>query len=199
VIQESGDPQEILLRYFQQAPASDPLSKMLYVDTKTYLVEDILTKVDRMSMLTSLEVRVPILDHLFVEWVAGLGPEWKLRGKQQKYLLRKLAERVGVPKSVLYRRKQGFALPLEHWMRNELKDLIHTTLLDSRTLQRGYFDPRGVRRLLDEHFSGRRDQSGRIWRLLVFELWHRNFLEGFRNLEGNVAESAVSVGGVAAE
>jgi asparagine synthase (glutamine-hydrolysing) len=193
-IAESGDPQEILLRYFEQAPAKDPVSQMLYVDTKTYLVEDILTKVDRMSMLTSLEVRVPILDHLFVEWVTGLGPEWKMRGSKQKYIFRKLAERVGVPKEVLYRPKQGFAMPLVHWMRNELREIILTTLLEPRTLQRGYFDPAGVRRLLDEHFSGRRDRSSAIWRLLIFELWHRNFLEGFNHVESSVPH-ALSVSG----
>ena len=117
---------------------------------------------------------------MLVEWVTGLPPEWKLRGNRQKYILRKLAERVGVPKEVLHRRKQGFALPLVHWIRNELKDLLLTVLLEPRTLQRGYFNPRGVRQLLDEHFQGRRVHSGRIWRLLMFELWHRNFLEGFR-------------------
>jgi asparagine synthase (glutamine-hydrolysing) len=182
----SGDPQDILLKYFEQAPAKDPISQTLYVDTKTYLVEDILTKVDRMSMLTSLEVRVPILDHLFVEWVTGLGPEWKMRNGQQKYIFRKLAERVGVPKEVLYRPKQGFALPLVHWMRNELRELILATLLDPRTLQRGYFDPAGVRRLLDEHFSGRRDRSSAIWRLLIFELWHRNFLESIYDVKSSL-------------
>jgi asparagine synthase (glutamine-hydrolysing) len=178
-IAESGDPQEILLRLFEAAPASDPISQMLYVDTKTYLVEDILTKVDRMSMLTSLEVRVPILDHLFVEWVTSLGPEWKMREGKQKYIFRKLAERVGVPREVLYRPKRGFALPLVHWTRNEMKELILGTLLDSRTLQRGYLDPKGVRHLLDEHFSGKRNHSGRVWRLLLFEMWHRNFLDRF--------------------
>ena len=178
-IAESGDPQEILLQLFARAPASDPISKMLYVDTKTYLVEDILTKVDRMSMLTSLEVRVPILDHTFVEWVTSLGPEWKMRDGKQKYIFRKLAERVGVPREVLYRPKRGFALPLVHWTRNEMKDLILGVLLDPCTLQRGYLDPKGVRHLLDEHMSGKRNHSGRVWRLLLFELWHRNFLGKF--------------------
>jgi asparagine synthase (glutamine-hydrolysing) len=194
-IAESGDPQDILLRYFEQAPATDPLSQTLYVDTKTYLVEDILTKVDRMSMLTSLEVRVPLLDHEFVEWVTALPPEWKMRGGQQKYILRKLAERVGVPKEVLYRRKQGFALPLVHWMRNEMRELIMTVLLEPRTLQRGYFDAAGVRRLLDEHFSGRRDRSSAIWRLLIFELWHRNFLEALPSSEPCSAEPLSVSGG----
>jgi len=172
-----GNPEDIMHGYFDRAPADDPISQMLYVDTKTYMVADILTKVDRMSMATSLEVRVPILDHLFVEWATGLPPQWKLRGRSQKYILRKLAERVGVPREALYRPKRGFALPLVHWMRNELKDMIITVLLEPKTMQRGYFSAEGVRQLLEEHFSGRRDQSGRIWRLLMFELWHRNYLE----------------------
>ncbi len=177
VLRETGDPQELMLRYFEQAPAQNPIDQMLYVDTKAYLAGDILTKVDRMSMATSLEVRVPMLDHVFVEWVTGLSTEWKVRNGQQKYILRKLAERVGVPRDALYRRKQGFAVPLVDWMRHELKDMILTVLTEPRTLQRGYFDPNGVRQLLDEHFRHRRDQSARIWRLLMLELWHRNFLE----------------------
>lgn len=180
VMAESGDPQNVMYRYFDEAPAKDPVSQMLYVDTKTYMVADILTKVDRMSMATSLEVRVPILDHAFVEWATALPVEWKIRGGHLKYILRKLAERIGVPREVLYRPKQGFAMPLVHWIRHELKDLILTVLLDSRTLERGYFEPRGVRQLLDEHFRGRRNHSGRIWRLLMFELWHRNYLERVR-------------------
>ncbi len=177
------NPQNILFRYFQEAPADDPVSQMLYVDTKTYMTADILTKVDRMSMAASLEVRAPILDHVFVEWATGLPPEWKLCGRKQKYILTKLAERVGVPKEALYRRKQGFALPLVHWIRNELKELLMTVLLEPRTLQRGYFNPDGVRRLLEEHFSGRRVHSQRIWRLLMFEMWHRNFLESFQSAD----------------
>jgi asparagine synthase (glutamine-hydrolysing) len=119
-----------------------------------------------------------------------------MRGEKQKYILTKLAERVGVPKEVLDRPKQGFALPLRHWMRNELKDLIMSVLLDSSTLQRGYFDPRGVRRLLDEHFQKRRDHSARIWRFLMFELWHRNFLANVRRMNaGARADQAASLRG----
>jgi asparagine synthase (glutamine-hydrolysing) len=173
-------PLQLVFDYFEKAPARDQLSQMLYVDTKTYLPGDILTKVDRMSMATSLEVRAPILDHVFVEWVTGLAPRWKLRRGMQKYLLRKLAERLGVPREVLYRPKQGFALPLSHWMRNELKALVLDVLLEPRTVQRGYFKATAVRQLLEEHFRGRRDQSHRIWQLLIFELWHRNFLEPLR-------------------
>ncbi len=177
----SAQPLKLFREYLDHAPAHDPLSRVLYLDSKTYLPGDILTKVDRMSMLTSLEARVPMLDHIFLEWVTSLTPEWKMRNGIQKYILRKLAERVGVPKEVLYRPKQGFALPLGHWMRNELKDLVLSVMLDPVTLQRGYFSPAGVRRLLDEHFQGRRDHSARIWRLFMFELWHRNFLESFQS------------------
>lgn len=176
-LQDIEDPQELMFRYFDRASAGDVLSRIQYVDTKTYLVEDILTKVDRMSMATSLEARSPLLDHVVVEWATGLTPDWKLRGSQQKYILRKLAERVGVPREVLYRPKRGFSLPLVRWMRNEMKDLILTVLTEPRTVQRGYFDPKGVQRLLDEHFSGRRDHADSIWRVLMFELWHRHFLE----------------------
>lgn len=82
---------------------------------------------------------------------------------------------------MLYRPKQGFTLPLVHWIKHELKDLIVSVLLDPKTLQRGYFEERGVRQLLDEHFRGRRNHFGRIWRLLIFELWHRNYLERIRS------------------
>ena len=107
VLRQDGDSGDAIRRYFSSSPARDLVSQLLYVDTKTYLVADILTKVDRMSMLNSLEVRVPILDHELVEWAAGLSSAWKLRGHQQKYLLLKLAERVGVPREALYRKKQG--------------------------------------------------------------------------------------------
>lgn len=183
IARNGGNPENVMHRYFDQAPAKDPVDKMMYVDTKTYMVGDILTKVDRMSMATSLEVRVPILDHLFVEWATGLPAEWKLRGGRQKYILRRLAERVGVPREALYRPKQGFALPLVYWIRHELKDLVLSVLLEPRTLQRGYFNPQGVRQLLDEHFRGHRDHSGGIWRLLILELWHRNFLERVRSTD----------------
>jgi asparagine synthase (glutamine-hydrolysing) len=131
-----------------------------------------------MSMLNSLEVRVPILDYELVEWAAGLSSAWKLRGRQLKYILLKLAERVGVPREALYRKKQGFALPLDHWMRHELKDML-MVLIEPRTLQRGYFESTGLRKLMDDHMHRGRTLSDHLWRLLMFELWHRNFLEKY--------------------
>ena len=178
VLGRSEDPGNVLRRYFTHSPAKDPVSQLLYVDTKTYMVADILTKVDRMSMLNSLEVRVPILDYELVEWAAGLSSAWKLRGRQLKYILLKLAERVGVPREALYRKKQGFALPLVHWMRHELKDML-TVLIEPRTLDRGYFAADGVRKVINDHLLRGRTNTGPLWRLLMFELWHRNFLEKY--------------------
>ena len=178
VLRHGDDPGNVLRRRFAAAPSKDPVSQILYVDTKTYMVDDILAKVDRMSMLNSLETRAPILDHVFVEWVTGLPPQWKLRGKEQKYILRKLAERIGVPREVLYRQKQGFSLPLVHWMRNELKDML-MMLLEPRSLERGYFLRRGVQAVMDDYTLRGRTNTGRLWRLLMFELWHRNFLEKY--------------------
>lgn len=170
-------PLAMLADYYDRAPARDALSRLMYLDSKTSLPGDMLVKVDRMSMATALEVRVPLLDHLFVEEVTRLPVTWKARHGGGKYLLRKLAERVGVPREVLDRPKQGFAMPLVHWMRRELREELPRLLLEPRTLDRGYFNPAGLRALLDEHFRGRRDHSQKIWLLLIFELWHRNFLE----------------------
>lgn len=171
------DPLSQWQRLYDDAPAKDRLSRLLYLDTKTYLNGDILTKVDRMSMATSLEVRVPMLDHEFVEWVTTLPVEWKFRAGARKHILKKLAERVGVPADVVHRRKQGFQLPLVEWMRGEEKEKYWNILLEPRTLQRGYFKPAVVQALIEEHVRGRRNRSGMLWRMLVLELWHRNFVE----------------------
>jgi asparagine synthase (glutamine-hydrolysing) len=171
-------PLEPFRAFLYGAPARNRLSQLQHLDIKTYLPGDILTKVDRMSMATSLEMRAPLLDHVFVEWVTQLTPRWKMRFGQPKYIFKKLAERLGVPREVLYRPKQGFAVPLAHWMRHELKDGMVGILLEPKTIQRGYFNALAVRELVHEHLRGRRDRSAEIWLLLVFELWHRNFLEG---------------------
>jgi len=170
------NPLGIFRNYVDKAPAKDPLGRILYLDTKTYLPGDILTKVDRMSMAASLEVRVPMLDHVFLEWVTSLTSEWKMGRERQKYILAKLAARLGVPGQVLHRPKQGFALPLVHWMRHECKDWVLTTLLEPATIQRGYFNEKGVRHLLNEFFAGRSNDPLPIWRLMMFELWQRHFL-----------------------
>jgi asparagine synthase (glutamine-hydrolysing) len=168
-------------RLYDGAPARDRLSRLLYLDTKTYLNSDILTKVDRMSMATSLEVRVPMLDHEFVEWVTSLPVDWKFRAGTRKHILKKLAERLGIPSALLHRKKQGFQMPLVEWMRSERKTQFWGVLLEPRTLQRGYFKPEVVRSLIEEHLRGRRNRSGLLWRMLVLELWQRNFMESRSN------------------
>jgi asparagine synthase (glutamine-hydrolysing) len=175
------DPLQAFRDYYDQTPGNpDGLSRLLYLDTKTYLAGDILTKVDRMSMATSLEVRVPLLDHELVEWVASLPTEWKFRGSTRKHLLKRLAERLGIPSALLHRPKQGFQLPLETWMRGALKEKLLDVLTEPRTLQRGYFRPSVVRTLVDEHVRGRRNRSGVLWKMLILEWWHRNYLENDR-------------------
>jgi len=183
-------------RYYDEAPASDVLSRLMYLDMKTYLTGDILTKVDRMSMATSLEVRVPMLDHEFVEWVSSLPVDWKFTAGTRKYILKKLAVRLGIPGELLHRRKQGFQLPLVDWMRSELKDQFLRILLEPRTLQRGYFRAQAVQQLVEEHLRGRRNRSGMLWRMLVLELWHRNFLESEANKKTYGTETMFSLNGV---
>jgi asparagine synthase (glutamine-hydrolysing) len=100
-----------------------------------------------------------------------------MRQGELKYIVKKLAERLGVPKKVLYRRKQGFAMPLVHWFRQNPSPALLEILLEPKTIQRGYFNEREIRRRLSEHRQGVRDRSAEIWQLLIFELWHRNFLE----------------------
>jgi len=175
-LQSDPSPLHSFSQYLNDAPASDSLSRILYLDSKTYLPGDILTKVDRMSMAASLEVRAPMIDHVFVEWVTALAPHWKMNKGGQKYILTKLALRVGVPEEVVHRPKRGFALPLVHWMRHELKHLAIALLLEKRTLERGYFNERGIRRLLNKFLLGHTDDYLELWRLMMFELWQRNFL-----------------------
>jgi asparagine synthase (glutamine-hydrolysing) len=178
-----ASPYEHFRQYLSNRSPSDPLSEVLYLDAKTYLAGDILTKVDRMSMATSLEVRAPLLDHEFAEWAAALSPNWKSRFGESKYILKKLGERIGVPRQVLYRTKKGFSLPLVHWFRQESGAGLLDLLLEPTTIQRGYFREDSLRRRVLEHRRGIRDRSWELWHLLVFELWHRNFLKSVNHAE----------------
>ncbi|HEX5030732.1 MAG TPA: asparagine synthase (glutamine-hydrolyzing) [Candidatus Eisenbacteria bacterium] len=154
----------------------DLLSRLQYLDTKVYLPEDILTKVDRMSMAHSLEVRAPLLDYTLIEYVASIPPALKLRDSVSKYLFRKMASRY-LPASVFEKPKQGFGVPTGAWFQQELRASARERLLDRRTLDRGYFRRRTVERVLDLHEAGQRDYGTWIWCLLVLEEWHRTFLD----------------------
>jgi asparagine synthase (glutamine-hydrolysing) len=134
---------------------------------KTYLVGDILTKVDRASMAHALEVRVPFLDVRFVEWMSGLPPELKLHDGEGKYLLKKAME-PHLPHDLMYRRKMGFAVPLAAWFRGPLRQRIRDELLQGPLADSGLFNRQYLQTLLDQHQSGLRDFSAPLWTLMMF-------------------------------
>tara|TARA_R110002096_G_scaffold309403_2_gene503949 strand:+ start:49831 stop:51717 length:1887 start_codon:yes stop_codon:yes gene_type:complete len=158
---------EIFNRHAQDAQTDDPLSLIQYLDIKTYLPGDILTKVDRASMAYSLEVRVPLLDHELVGWIATLPSNYKLRGSEGKYIFKKSLEGQ-LPNDILYRPKMGFAVPLASWFRNELRGKIKETVLSEQMLDSGYFEQSYLERLINDHQSGKRDYSASLWTLMMF-------------------------------
>jgi asparagine synthase (glutamine-hydrolysing) len=151
-------------------------AQMMAVDIETYLPEDILTKVDRMSMAHSIESRVPLLDNEVVEFAARLPASMKIRNGRLKHILKEAASGI-LPPQILARRKQGFGVPLAVWFRGGLRELFSDVLLSPRSRQRGYFEPRFIERLVREHITGRRDHTLRLWSLVVFELWHRQYID----------------------
>jgi asparagine synthase (glutamine-hydrolysing) len=154
----------------------DALARLQYFETQTYLPLDILTKVDRMTMAHSLEARPPLLDHHLVEAVFTLPSEYKLQGETQKRILKRAVQGL-VPDEILHRPKRGFGVPIRHWFRGPLRDAIIEVITSKRAQQRGWLDPRYVRALCDEHLSGRRDQSVRMWALLMLEKWCEAYLD----------------------
>jgi len=158
---------EVFRRYRQQAP-DHPLAMVQYLDLKTYLPGDILTKVDRASMAHALEVRVPILDHKLVEWMATLSPELKLQGREGKYVFKKALEPY-LPNDILYRPKMGFAVPLGSWFRGPLKQRVQQALLGDTLRETGWFNDAFLRHMVSQHQAGLRDYSAPIWALLMFE------------------------------
>jgi asparagine synthase (glutamine-hydrolysing) len=165
---------EFIARLFARSRGWDPLSRMLYFDTKTWLVDQLLIKADRMSMASSIELRVPFLDHRVVECAASIPSRYKLQPGQNKVVLKK-ALRGRLPACVLRRRKMGFPTPLESMFRKELFEYAHDLLLSPRTTARGYFNTLEVRRLLTEHRAARAANQREIWQLVVLEEWHRQF------------------------
>ncbi len=158
---------EVFRRHSANAPTDHPLSLVQYLDMKTYLVGDILTKVDRASMAHSLEVRVPLLDHQLVDWMSGLSPEQKLKGHEGKYIFKKALE-PHLPNDILYRKKMGFSIPLASWFRGPLRDKVREGLLGETMLSSGLFNESYLQELVDKHQSGARDYSAPIWTLLMF-------------------------------
>lgn len=167
---------EPVRKLFSAVKNESVLDQMLYIDTKTWLPDDLLIKADKMTMANSLELRVPLLDHRLLEFAASLPPHYKLKGFTMKYIWKKaLSKRV--PDAILKRKKAGFPVPYESWLRNEFRDEIRAILTDRRTIQRGYFQKAGVEQLINanvEHGT----YSKEIFSLVTLELWHRMFLDG---------------------
>ncbi|MFB3814499.1 MAG: asparagine synthase (glutamine-hydrolyzing) [Terriglobales bacterium] len=168
---------ETYSRWLSQTDAASPLHRMLYVDTKLWLPDDLLARGDKTSMAASVEGRVPLLDHVVVEFAASLPPDFKLRGLQRKYLLKKVAERL-LPPEIVHRRKRGFPTPMSCWFRRGARSFLRDHLVSEAARKRGIFVPAYIEQLLDEHDRGMRDHGPLLWALLSVELWHRLYLDG---------------------
>ena len=170
---------EIVLKHFHSSNVegkADSLNRALYCDLKTYLPEDILAVTDRLSMHHALEVRVPFLDHKFLEFCAGIPPEMKLKGLTKKHLLKQAVSNY-LPKDVITHRKQGFVGPMTRWLKNELKPFVVDTLAEKKLRKHDLINPVVVRRILDEHFSGKEIHDTLIWSLVVFQNWFDLYMD----------------------
>ncbi len=167
---------DYLIKKYEEAGLENPLERLLYLDMVTYLPEDLLVKVDIATMANSVEARIPFLDHQFIETIAEIPFEFKLRGLKLKFILKKAFSDF-LPDSILKRRKMGFGVPIQRWFRKELKKYTHEILLDGKTIGRGYFKREAIERLLNDHIFLRYDNSAKIWALLFLEIWFRVFVD----------------------
>ncbi|MGI9106255.1 MAG: asparagine synthase (glutamine-hydrolyzing) [Pyrinomonadaceae bacterium] len=172
----SGDPYADARRYLAETDADTLLNRLLYADTKTYLHE-LLMKQDQMSMAASIESRVPFLDHKLVEFSARLPEALKLRGLTTKYILRQSMKN-DLPPEILSRRKMGFPVPVGAWFRGRFSSVIDEYVLGERALSRGLFEEKFVRRLVAAHTRGAENHDERLWALVNFEMWQRQFIDG---------------------
>jgi asparagine synthase (glutamine-hydrolysing) len=160
-----------LARVLEGAHFDETLSEMLYLDFRLYLEDNLLVKIDRASMACSLELRTPFLDHRLIEFAEGLPGNLKVRGFKLKYILKKAVER-WLPHEIIYRQKRGFSVPIASWMRNELRPLLDATLSEDKLRRQGLLNVRFVRRLLNEHWTGKADHRKTLWTLFSFQLWY---------------------------
>jgi asparagine synthase (glutamine-hydrolysing) len=167
---------ELFDGYFKAVDKASPLNRMLYVDAKVWLPDDLLMKADKMTMANGLELRVPFLDHKLVEFAAMLPDDWKLGGKGGKTLLRQ-AMRGVLPNAIIDRPKKGFPLPIASWLRGPLRQFTRENLLARHAACGRYLNSSAVTRIINEHEHGRVDRSQEVWALLVFEFWHRHFID----------------------
>jgi asparagine synthase (glutamine-hydrolysing) len=174
-------------RYLANGRGTDVLSKMLYMDTKTWLPDDLLIKADKITMANSIELRVPLLDHKVLEFAASMPSNFKVRGFTTKWIAKKALKR-RIPREIVTRKKAGFPVPYESWLRNDLRDWVRGVLLDRKTLARGYFRRNQIENLLSENLrSGA--YSKEIFSLIVLELWSRDFIDK-KNIEAPTHSSS---------
>jgi asparagine synthase (glutamine-hydrolysing) len=167
---------DLVLEHWRRLPLREDLNKVLYLDMKLYLENDILVKVDRASMMASLEARVPMLNLDMLAHVLPMPLSLKLRRFQTKYVLRRALAEI-LPKDVLERPKKGFGIPVGKWLQSELREELLDTLEPGRIGRQGLFRPAVVQRLVEDHLASRRDNRKQLWNLLVFQRWHQHFIE----------------------
>ena len=173
-------------RYYDKTEGLDPLLRMMVLDVKSWLPDDLLIKADKMTMAASVELRVPFLDHRLVELGGRMPPRFRIKGWETKYILKKALEPY-LPKDILYRGKMGFPTPLAHMFQGELRGYVAEVLDSDRFHDRGYFRPEAVRTLVREHAEGTHDHHRLLWQLLVLEEWHRKLIDGEPVVERRVA------------
>ena len=166
---------EVFNPYFKRVEKASDLNRMLYVDTKVWLPEDLLLKADKMTMATAVELRVPFLDHKLVEFTAALGDSLKIRQGKGKWILRHAMGSV-LPPSIIQRPKKGFSMPTAALLRFEMRDLVHDALLSPSSACREFFNEQALQDVVTRQEKGRLSGYQTIWSLLVFELWHRTFV-----------------------
>jgi asparagine synthase (glutamine-hydrolysing) len=166
---------DFIRQHFTKADSQDYVNRQLYVDIKTYLCDDIMVKVDRMSMATSLEARAPFLDYRVVEYAATIPSTLKLHGTKTKYILKKAMADL-LPREIITRGKEGFSIPIKNWLRNELRPMMLDVLSPSKIRRDGFFNSNYVQKLVREHLQGKENHSHRLWALMVFNIWRDHYL-----------------------
>jgi asparagine synthase (glutamine-hydrolysing) len=173
---ERTSPELLFEEPLYRTDARQAINRMLYVDTKLWLVDDLLARGDKMSMASSLEARVPLLDHPLVEFAAGLPPSLKVRGLTRKYLLKRVAADY-LPAPIIDRRKKGFPIPMGQWLRGDARSFCRDLLSPAGLGGRGLFDPQALTRIMDQHESGAADRGALLWALISVELWHQLYAD----------------------
>jgi asparagine synthase (glutamine-hydrolysing) len=174
---DTVETEELLDKLIRGSDGKDITEAALHCDIQTYLADDLLVKMDRATMAHSIENRSPFLDHTFMENIAALPSKLKLKGLTRKWIFKQAMANL-LPKKIIHRPKKGFGIPVDQWLRHQLKEITYDTVLSTRALSRGYFKPEKLREIIGQHMSGHRNWQFHLWNLLVLELWHQKVIDG---------------------